>query len=99
MMNLKTDTSDSDRENLFERIRKLSAIQSVRELAIGEILSPRDAEYRSRMSTDFEYTLLVDFEDEEGLEIYQKDPYHIEVGQEIRKYASDLKVTDFVTPE
>ncbi len=51
------------------------------------------------MSSDFKYILLVDFEDEEGLEIYQKDPYHIEVGREIRKYASDLKVTDFVTPE
>ncbi len=99
MLNLKADTSDSDREDLFGQIRKLSDIRSVRRLAIGEVLQPRDAGYRARMSSEFQYVLLMDFADEEGLEIYQKDPFHVEVGQEIRKYASGLTVTDFVTPE
>ena len=99
MLNLKPDTSNSDREDLFGQIRKLSDIRSVRRLTIGEVLQPRDAGYRARMSSEFQYVLLMDFADEEGLEIYQKDPFHVEVGQEIRKYASGLTVTDFVTPE
>ncbi len=99
MLNLKSDTADSDREDLFGKIRKLSDIRSVQRLTIGEVLQPRDGAYRARMSSDFQYVLLVDFADEEGLEIYQKDPYHVEVGLEIRKQASGLTVTDFVTPD
>ena len=99
MLNLKPETPDSDREDLFGQIRKLSDIRSVKKLNIGEVLQPRDAAYRARMSADFQYVLLVDFADEEGLEIYQKDPYHVEVGLEIRKHASGLTVTDFVTPD
>ena len=99
LLNLKPETSDADREALFGQVRKLSDISSVQRLTIGEVLQPRDAAYRARMSSDFRYVLLVEFADEEGLEIYQKDPFHVEVGQEIRKHASGIMVTDFVTPE
>jgi hypothetical protein len=99
MLNLKPEVEDAERQRLFARIRRLSEIGSVRRLAIGELLHPRDVEYRKRINTEFRYALLIDFADEAGLETYQRDPYHVEVGQEIRKCASELKVTDFVTTE
>jgi hypothetical protein len=97
MFNLNAATEESDREGLFGQIRGLSAIESVRSLAIGQVLKPRDEDYRARMSAEFQYALLIDFDDESGLETYQKDPYHIKVAGAIRARASRITVTDFVT--
>lgn len=99
MFNLNPATEESNREGLFGQIRGLSAIDSVRSLAIGQVLKPRDEEYRARMSGDFQYALLIDFDDEFGLEAYQKDPHHTKVAGAIRALASGVTVTDFVTFE
>ena len=38
----------------------------------------------------------MDFENEDALYAYQKDPKHVEIAQEIRKRATGTRVVDFV---
>ena len=96
LFNLKPEVRATERDTLFERIEKLSAIGSVRQLAIGSLLDPKDPAYRAHLSRDYEYALLIEFDDEDGLYAYQKEPYHVEVGQEIRKHVSRISVMDFL---
>jgi hypothetical protein len=99
LFNLKPDVAASERDALFDQVRKLSDIGSVRSLAITRLLEPADPEYRGHMSSDFGYALLIEFDDEAGLYAYQKEPDHVTVGQEIRKHVSAIKVMDFVATD
>jgi hypothetical protein len=98
MFNLKPGIEDSDRDDLFAQMMKLSEIPGVLTLSIGKVLQARDEGYREKISTEFSHALLVDFADEDGLETYQNEPYHVHVAAEIRKRVDSIKVTDFVTP-
>ncbi len=85
-----------DREWLFSQMRGLSKIPSVRRLALSKLLDPREAWYKERIATDYGWALTMEFDDEDGLYLYQNDPYHITTGQEIRKRVSNIKIVDFV---
>lgn len=99
LFNLRDDIGESDRKELFAKIEGMSAIPSIRRIRTGKLLDPSDPSYRSHMSTDFSWALLADFQDEDGLYAYQKDPMHVEVAGEIRKRVSSIKVIDFVTSD
>src|SRR5262249_11436872 len=96
LFNLSPEIETSDRDWLLGQIRDLSRIPSVRGLQIAKLLEPREDFYKARMSTEFGWALSMDFEDEDGLYFYQKDPYHVSVAGEIRKRASLVRVMDFV---
>lgn len=96
LFNLKPEVEASDREWLFGQIHALAKIQSVRRLAIGKLLEPREEWYRPRMATDYEWFFTMEFDDEDGLYTYQQDSNHVTVAQEIRKRVSVIKVMDFV---
>jgi hypothetical protein len=96
LFNLRDDIGDSEREELFAGIRDLRKIPSVRRIETGTLLDPGEPSYRDHMSRDFAYALLADFDDEDGLYAYQKDPAHVIVAREIRKRAPDIKIVDFV---
>lgn len=98
LFNLKPEIGPDERDHLFGQVQKLSEIESVRTLAIGKLLEPSDDTYRDHMTSDYGYALLIDFDDEAGLYAYQKEPYHVGVGQEIRKRVSTIKVMDFWPP-
>ncbi|HEY2380349.1 MAG TPA: Dabb family protein [Terriglobia bacterium] len=95
--NLKTDLEPADREWLFDQIHGLSRIRVVTRLALGKLLEPREEWYRPRMSPEFEWALTMEFENEDALYIYQQDPGHVAIAQEIRKRVSSIKVMDFVS--
>jgi len=99
MFNLRPDVEPSDREWLFDQIRALSKIPSAQRVAVNRLLDAREEWYKARISTDFEYALTMEFENEDGLYAYQNDPYHLSVAQEIRKRTSAVKVVDFMTVE
>jgi hypothetical protein len=99
LFGLKPEVETKERDALFEQIEKLSDIDSVRRLAIGSLLDPTDPAYRDHMSRDYQYALLIEFDDEAGLYAYQKEPYHVGVGKEIRKHVSAITVMDFLTSE
>src|SRR5262245_36654544 len=95
--NLKPEIEASDRDWLFDQMRGLSKLPSVRRLAVSKLLEPREEWYRSRISQDYLWAMSMEFDDEDGLYAYQHDPTHITVGQEIRKRVSALKIVDFVS--
>jgi hypothetical protein len=97
MFNVKPEILDSDRDWLFSQIQSLGQLSSVRRLQLGRLLSPTEEWYRPKLAMDFEWALTMEFEDEEGLYRYQKDPLHVTVAQEIRKRVSAIKITDFVS--
>ena len=99
LFNLKPEIDDAEQEWLFGQIQGLAKISSVRRLAIGKLLEPREDWYKPRMAVDYGWCLSMEFEDEAGLYVYQTDPYHVGVAQEIRKRVSGVKVMDFVTQE
>jgi len=96
LFNLKPEIEARDREWLFSQMRGLSKIPSVRRLALSKLLDPREAWYKERIATYYEWALTMEFDDEDGLYLYQNDPYHITTGQEIRKRVSNIKIVDFV---
>jgi hypothetical protein len=96
LFSLRDGISDSERDALFVRIRDLGNIPSVRRIETGLLLDPREPGYRGHMSSDFSCALLADFDDEDGLYAYQKDPSHVLVAKEIRERVSLVKVMDFV---
>ena len=96
LFNLKRELAGSAREALFAKMQRFFEIASVENVEVGSLLEPTDPAYRKRMASDFEFALLVDFIDEEGLYAYQQDPQHVKVAQELRKSASAIKVMDFI---
>ncbi|PYS56134.1 MAG: hypothetical protein DMG13_01240 [Acidobacteria bacterium] len=97
LFNLKPEIEAADREWLFGQMRDLAKIPSVRRLAIGKLLDPRQAWYKERIATDYGWTLSMEFDDEDGLYTYQTDPAHVRTAQEIRKRVSNIKIVDFVS--
>jgi hypothetical protein len=99
LFNLKPEIDNSGRDWLFGEISGLAKIPSVKRLAIGKLLEPREEWYKPRMATDFSWALSMEFDDEDALYAYQTDPHHVTVAQEIRKRVSVIKVMDFVSPK
>lgn len=99
LFNLSDDVGSADREALFGQIRDMGRIAAIRRIETGTLLDPADPAYRNHMSSDFRYALLADFDDEDALYAYQKDPLHVSVAAEIRKRATQVKVIDFVTAD
>ena len=97
MFNLNPQIDDADREWLFGQIQSLGTLPSVSRLQIGKLLAPKEEWYQPRLSSDFQWALTMEFEDEDSLYQYQKDPLHVTVAQEIRKRTSAVKITDFVS--
>ena len=97
LFNLKPEVDNADRDWLFTQMQGLAKISSVRTLGVNKLLDAREDWYKARIWTDFAWALTVDFDDEAGLYVYQQDPVHLEVAQEIRKRVSTLKVLDFVS--
>jgi len=93
--NLKPEVESADREWLFGQMRSLSELPMVRRLAVSKLLDAREAWYKERIATDFGWALSMEFDDEDGLYAYQRDPRHVTVAQEIRKRTANLKVFDF----
>lgn len=99
LFSLRPGIGDAEREDLFASIRGLGKIPAVRRIEASRLLEPREPAYRDHMSSDFDCALLADFDDEDGLYAYQKDPSHVRVAGEIRQRVSSIKVFDFVIPD
>ena len=97
LFDFKAEVQPSDRDWLLSQARKLTGIDSVRRLSVGKLLDPREEWYRRRMAADYPYALSVEFDDEDGLYVYQKDPFHVTFAQELRSRASAVRVMDFVS--
>ena len=97
-LNLRPELEHADRDWLFGQIQGLSRISSVRRFSLGKLLEAREEWYKSRISTEFGWSFSMDFDDEDGLYLYQHDPNHVAVAQEIRKRVTNIKIVDFDSP-
>ncbi|HSU87658.1 MAG TPA: Dabb family protein [Terriglobia bacterium] len=96
MFNLKPELEPPEQEWLFGQIRSLATLPMVRGLSLGRLLDAREDWYKARVNTEYGWALSMDFENEDALYAYQKDPKHVEIAQEIRKRATGTRVVDFV---
>ena len=96
MFNLKPELEPAEREWLFGQIHSLAKLPTVRGLSLGKLLDAREDWYRARLNAEYGWALSMDFENEDALYAYQKDPKHVEIAQEIRKRATGTRVVDFV---
>ena len=94
--NLRPEVQTSEQTWLLGRIEKFKTLGSVKSLFLGKRLEPREEWYRPRMATDFEWMILIDFNDEKDLYAFQTDDYHLTVAREIRERSTLVKVMDFV---
>lgn len=97
LFTLKEDLDPQDRDYILGQVGKLGEISGVQNLNVGMLLDPKHEGYKSRMWSDFKNALLMDFDDEDGLDAYQTDPFHVVVARELRERVSAIKVVDFVT--
>jgi len=97
MFNLKPELEPAEREWLFGQIHSLAKLPMVRGLSLGKLLDAREDWYKARVNTEFGWALSMDFENEDSLYAYQKDPKHIETAAEIRKRVTGTRVVDFVS--
>ena len=96
MFSLRSDIDAADRSWLFSEIQAIARLPTVRSLALGQCLSPKEDWYRPRLSYEFDYALSMEFENEDALYAYQTHPSHVTLAQEIRKRTSAIKVMDFM---
>jgi hypothetical protein len=53
VFNLKPEIDAADRAWLFRQINDLGRISTVKRLAVGKLLEPREGWYKPRLSTDY----------------------------------------------
>jgi hypothetical protein len=97
LFTLKPEIEDSDREWLFGQMGGLAKLPTVKRLAVGKLLEPREDWYKARIAQDFGWAMSMEFDDEDALYAYQHAPEHVEIAAELRKRVSLVKVTDFVS--
>ncbi len=97
LFTLNPEILDGDRDSLIDRIRGLRRLKCVRKMEVSRLLKPREPWYAPRMSADFEWLLMIEFENEDKLYEFQTDRYHLEVGGDLRQHATAVKVMDFTT--
>jgi hypothetical protein len=97
LFTFRDDVSEEDENYILGQAEKLADIASVRRLEVGTLLDPTHEAYKQRMWSDFKHALLIDFDDEAGLDAYQTDSFHVGFAKAIRERTADIKVVDFVT--
>jgi hypothetical protein len=97
LFSFKPEIDKAGRDWLLGEIAGLAKIPSVRQFAVGRLLEPREEWYKPRLTTDYEWSLSMEFDGEDALYAYQTDPYHVAVAQEIRRRVAVIKVMDFVS--
>ena len=70
---LKNPESKEDREKLFEGLKTLAGIETVRKIYIGP---PAATEERSVVDSSYSASELLFFDDLEGQNVYQEHPIH-----------------------
>lgn len=96
--NLKAEVTVADRDWLFEQIKGMRKIPAVKRLQVGKLLGPCEEWYKPRLNQEYQWSVMIDFDNEDDLYVYQKSGHHEEVAGEIRKRVDGpLRIVDFVS--
>ena len=86
----------AERQAVIDDLRAAAAgIPSVRNLRVGRRIRHGVPGYELLMREDFEYVLIVEFDDAEGLKRYLAHPLHEAIGRHFKQAASMALAYDY----
>jgi hypothetical protein len=92
----KSDMNDGTRQQILEGLATaVTAIPSVKRLRVGKRVTHGRPGYEQAMHTDFEYAVIVEFDDVDGLTAYLAHPAHGAIGGHFTASASDSLAYDY----
>jgi hypothetical protein len=92
----KTDIDDGARQQILEGLATAAtAIPSVKRLRVGKRVKHGRPGYEQAMHLDFEYAVIVEFDDVDGLTAYLAHPAHSAIGGHFTASASDALAYDY----
>jgi len=78
----KPDLPDADRQAVLDGLTAAATdIPSIRRFRVGKRIRHGLPGYEQAMRVDFEYVVMVEFEDEAGLKAYLQHPSHAAIGR------------------
>jgi hypothetical protein len=97
LFNPKASLSSADRTALIEALRHaVSGIPSIRRTTIGKRMLLNRKGYETQMAEHYEYSAIIDFENEKDLRAYLDHPAHAHLGQLLFTSAEAVLAYDFV---
>src|SRR4026209_1960748 len=94
------DLSPSDRTAVFDALQSAAKdIPSIKSLRVGKRVKHSLPGYEQMMRDDYEYAVLIEFDDVEGLKAYLQHPAHIAAGHHFTASASKALAYDYEVAE
>jgi hypothetical protein len=94
------DLSESDRRTLLEALAAAATgIPSIRRFRVGKRVKHSLPGYEQMMRDDYEFAVMIEFEDLAGLKAYLQHPAHAAAGHHFTASASKALAYDYETAE
>jgi len=92
----KTDVPDRARQEILEGLATAATtIPSIRRLRVGRRVKHGRPGYEQAMQTDFEYAVIAEFDDVDGLLAYLSHPAHGAIGGHFTTSSADALAYDY----
>jgi hypothetical protein len=92
----KPDLTPEQRQAVLDGLKALaSGIPSVRRLRVGRRVKHGLPGYEQMMREDYEYALIVELDDLDGLKAYLAHPQHVAIGRHFSQSAAAALAYDF----
>ena len=92
----RSDLADSDRQRVLEGLQAAAVdIPSVRRLRVGRRVVHGRPGYEQAMRDNFEYAVIVEFDDVDGLTSYLSHPSHKAIGDHFTQSSSAALAYDY----
>jgi hypothetical protein len=96
----KPDMTPEDRQAVLDGLRAAaSGIASIRRLRVGRRVRHGRPGYEQLMRDDFEYAVIVEFDNLEGLTAYLSHPHHTAIGSYFTNASSSALAYDYEMEE
>lgn len=96
----RADLSDADRTAILDAVTAAGReIPSIKRLRIGKRVKHSLPGYEQMMSDDYEFAVIIEFDDVAGLKSYLQHPAHIAAGRHFTTSASRALAYDYDTSE
>ena len=96
----KPDLSESDRRKVLDALAAAATgIPSIRRLRVGKRVKHGLPGYEQAMRDDYEFAVMIEFDDVEGLKAYLRHPAHAAAGHHFTASASKALAYDYEVSE
>ena len=92
----RTDISDETKMSILQGLASAAAtIPTIRKLRVGKRVKHGRPGYEQAMREDYEYAVIIEFEDVDGLTAYLSHPAHGSIGKHFTESASTSLAYDY----